>query len=989
MSDVVEKTLASIPKFLGGGFLGVGQPSSPKHASVRGFSNFLRQLNRVRSRNEEEHIIRHEITDMQQKLALPDTTKQQTCDCLCRAVYCELMGYDLSCVYIHAVKLAQQGTGFEKRLGYLVCSLFLNENHELILLLINTIQKDLNSSNILDNCVALTVICQLVNSEMIPSVLPLVQEKLKHPRELVRMKAAMCVHQFLLKTPSMVNHFQDHFQRILFDKDPGVMSVGVKIYSVLIQHDQSQFPKLAENLIGILSQLVSKRLPLEFEFHNVPMPWLQMDILRTLAKLGSGNKQQSELMYPVLKEVIQRLDMKERIAYAILYECIVTISTIYPNEELQREATTCVSRFIRSTNYSLKYIGIKALTALVKCCPESALEHQMTVVELLDDKDQAIQSKTLELLYCMTNPSNVQVVCDRLLHHLSLNTTNNFLQLDLSTKVFQLADKFSSSSQWYVDMVYRLLSSCKAALPSSLIDKVIAVIEKECETDNNGHKSQEVTEFQQYLLKKSLGTLYQDSLSSQLILVSVWILGECGNLLKNMPSEKVISLLFKHFQKKTLDVSTKLWMTSSLTKLVCAKVLDRDVVTKRLAEAREEEKDAVVKQKLTQTLNIAQSQIDLFLPTMTSSRAKQLNGMDFTLSFLDDYVSQSLTEGAQPYKAKTLRCQPQQPESDLFRGLNGVAKDTTENVAKETLSQGSTGKHTGGSEGGSDLSGGQRESRLNMEGVKRVWGKKGLISDPEPDPPMSRSTQRKDDQDIPNSIGNMEMEAEDDKAKKLELASALFSGITSPNKQHSRVDDQKTLESSSLLDSRSQGSEDSGSSSREAMSPKSLPTDDTGGWRSLHKQTTSVTENTPSPSIETGTKSSTPSVNSHESLIGQNISSTGFHGVAESTMTNASDLDTDLTASLYAEGRDDLLSDISAIMNSPHQWGQAINRDASFCNLDERPCLPGSTSAHSLYDVLSPENGNGQFAGMETRDEKQLTDTDTSETLYDEYTDQA
>jgi len=46
MSDVVEKTLASIPKILGGGSV----PSSPKHASSRGFSNFLRLVVRAHTR---------------------------------------------------------------------------------------------------------------------------------------------------------------------------------------------------------------------------------------------------------------------------------------------------------------------------------------------------------------------------------------------------------------------------------------------------------------------------------------------------------------------------------------------------------------------------------------------------------------------------------------------------------------------------------------------------------------------------------------------------------------------------------------------------------------------------------------------------------------------------------------------------------------------------------------------------------------------------
>lgn len=36
-----------------------------------------------------------------------------------RAMYCEMLGYEASFAYIHAIKLAQQGTVLEKRVGML------------------------------------------------------------------------------------------------------------------------------------------------------------------------------------------------------------------------------------------------------------------------------------------------------------------------------------------------------------------------------------------------------------------------------------------------------------------------------------------------------------------------------------------------------------------------------------------------------------------------------------------------------------------------------------------------------------------------------------------------------------------------------------------------------------------------------------------------------------------------------------------------------
>lgn len=40
-----------------------------------------------------------------------------------RAIYCEMLGYEASFSYIHAIKLAQQGTVLEKRVGMLFLQL--------------------------------------------------------------------------------------------------------------------------------------------------------------------------------------------------------------------------------------------------------------------------------------------------------------------------------------------------------------------------------------------------------------------------------------------------------------------------------------------------------------------------------------------------------------------------------------------------------------------------------------------------------------------------------------------------------------------------------------------------------------------------------------------------------------------------------------------------------------------------------------------------
>uniref|UniRef100_A0A672SC58 Adaptor related protein complex 4 subunit epsilon 1 n=1 Tax=Sinocyclocheilus grahami TaxID=75366 RepID=A0A672SC58_SINGR len=180
-----------------------------------------------------------------------------------RAMYCEMLGYDASFTYIHAIKLAQQGGVLEKRVGYLAVSLFLNEGHELLLLLVNTVLKDLQSTNLIEACMALTVVAQVFPKDMIPAVLPLVEDKLSHPKEIIRRKAVLALYKFYLIAPNQVQH---------------------------IHSNPDGYKDLTGSFVTILKQVLGGKLPVDFNYRNVPAPWLQLQLLRILSLLGKEDQ---------------------------------------------------------------------------------------------------------------------------------------------------------------------------------------------------------------------------------------------------------------------------------------------------------------------------------------------------------------------------------------------------------------------------------------------------------------------------------------------------------------------------------------------------------------------------------------------------------------------------------------------------------------------------------------------------------------------------
>jgi AP-4 complex subunit epsilon-1 len=95
-----------------------------------------------------------------------------------------------------------------------------------------------------------------------------------------------------------------------------------------------------------------------------------------LSYLGADNEEASKQMYEIITTVLKRSDDTAiNIGHALVYQCLRTITRIYPSQDLLDLATLTISRFLSSQSKNLKYMGIMGLIQIVKIDPKYTLEY--------------------------------------------------------------------------------------------------------------------------------------------------------------------------------------------------------------------------------------------------------------------------------------------------------------------------------------------------------------------------------------------------------------------------------------------------------------------------------------------------------------------------------------------------------------------------------------------------------------------------------------
>ncbi|KAL5702771.1 hypothetical protein ACHQM5_027943 [Ranunculus cassubicifolius] len=627
----------------------MGSSSGSGWGLSKEFLDLVKSIGEARSKAEEDRIVLSEIDILRKRIIEPDIPKRKMKEFIIRLVYIEMLGHDASFGYIHAVKMTHDDSLLLKRTGYLAVTLFLNEDHDLIILIVNTIQKDLKSDNFLVVSAALTAVCKLINEETIPAVLPQVVELLGHQKEAVRKKAIMALHRFHQRSPSSVTHLVSNFRKRLCDNDPGVMGATLCPLSDLISSDVNSYKDLLISFVSILKQVAERRLPKSYDYHQMPAPFIQIRLLKILALLGSGDKHASENMYTVLGDIFRKGDSSSNIGNAILYECICCVSSIYPSSKLLDAAAEVTSKFLKSESHNLKYMGIDALGRLIKINPDIAEEHQLAVIDCLEDPDDTLKRKTFELLYKMTKSSNVEVIVDRMIDYM-ISITDNHYKAEIASRCVELAEQFAPSNHWFIQTMNKVFEHAGDLVNVKVAHNLMRLIAEGFGEEDNGEDSQ----LRSSAVESYLRLIGEPKLPSLFLQVICWVLGEYGTADGKYSASYITGKLCDVADSHSSDDIVKGYAVTSIKK-VCA----FEIASGRRVELLPECQSLIDELSASHSTDLQQRayelQAVLGLDSQAAERIMPLDAscedieVDTSLSFLNNYVNKAIENGASPY----------------------------------------------------------------------------------------------------------------------------------------------------------------------------------------------------------------------------------------------------------------------------------------------------------------------------------------------------
>ncbi|KAF8621531.1 hypothetical protein AX15_007703 [Amanita polypyramis BW_CC] len=361
----------------------------------------VRTIESSTSAQEANNILRTEIRSLRTSMSHTDLTLAQCMEFLVLLLYCfNAVDFDFSPGLMdfalpHAINLAEAGKTIEqKKIGYCFCAELMRLDNEMQLMLVNTLRKDLESTNIARICLALESLIAAPTEHVVPAVQPRLQDLLSHNSPQVRRRAIHACRILSKHERNLLSPMASILLKRLKDPDHTVINAALSVMSSVFRDvaDAEQLSKCLEIV-----------LQLAFDDDCISRP----NVLNAFSALS--------LFSPLTENIISRLcDCVRRSSrkrnFAILRAtfCLVSSCTA---EQLRSNFNASPVSYIRdllvSDDPNLHYVFLVCLGFLDAGLWSGSMDGYPSILDnwevekimrFIDSPDALIRTKTLTIL---------------------------------------------------------------------------------------------------------------------------------------------------------------------------------------------------------------------------------------------------------------------------------------------------------------------------------------------------------------------------------------------------------------------------------------------------------------------------------------------------------------------------------------------------------------------------------------------------------------
>ncbi|KDD73994.1 adaptin, partial [Helicosporidium sp. ATCC 50920] len=373
-----------------------------KVANVRGLKNYIQEIRNCSTKEQEKERVDKELGKVRKKYtsdkAMSDYDKRKY---MWKLLYTHMLGYEVDFGHKQAMDLIASSGYAEKQVGYVACSIFLNEQDEFLRLVINSVRNDLISRNETFQCLAFDFVSNVGGAEfsqlLTADVIAVLGNGATRPA--VRKKAALCLLRLLRKSPPDADLLPPEvwgvrLATLLEDRDLGVSLGLTTLLLGVVSRSYAGFEPCVPRVVAILERCRAREVPQDYTYYGLASPWLQTKCLRVLQYFPPpADPALLQSLTALLKKILSGSESiknvnKNNAVHAIVFEAL-SLALGLGDADLLALGAALLARFLSVREPNLRYLALVSLTRLaaVPVVAEALRRHARAVRDCLRDPD--------------------------------------------------------------------------------------------------------------------------------------------------------------------------------------------------------------------------------------------------------------------------------------------------------------------------------------------------------------------------------------------------------------------------------------------------------------------------------------------------------------------------------------------------------------------------------------------------------------------------